>query len=98
MAIKQAEQKEINVEQVVRYLSYTFAKAMQNVRQAPKRTIDPNTKKVVKTDAYLFQTDFCYLIDEIQRGPKCMVQKAISECNELIERVATHNTTDSSEA
>ena len=81
------EQKEINVEQVVRYLSYTFDKATQGMGKA-SRYKDPDTKKIVKTDAYLYQVDFCYLIDEIQNGPKCLIQKAISDCNELIERAA----------
>jgi len=84
---QQKEQKEINIDQVVRYLSYTFEKATQGMGKAI-RYIDPETKKVAKTDAYNFQVDFCYLIDEIQRGPKCLVQKAISDCNNLIEQAA----------
>lgn len=82
------EQKEINIDQVVRYLSYTFDKAIQGMGKAV-RSIDLETKKVTKTDAYNFQVDFCYLIDEIKRGPKCLIQKAISDCNNLIEQAAT---------
>lgn len=87
---EQKEQKEINIEQVVRYLSYTFEKAIQGKGKA-LRYIDSETKKIVKTDVYNFQVDFCYLIDEIQRGPKCLVQKAISDCNNLIEQAANFN-------
>ncbi len=79
------EQKEINIEQVVRYLSYTFDKSTKDIGKA-ERYIDSKPKKIVKTDGYRFQTEFCYLIDEIQRGPKCLIQKAISDCNDLIEQ------------
>jgi hypothetical protein len=88
------EQKEVNIDQVVRYLTYTFDKATQKMGKA-MRYKDPETKSIVKTLAYQYQVDFCYLINEIQMGPKCLIQKAISDCNELIERAAITQTLDS---
>ena len=39
------------------------------------------------TKLYKFQVDFCYLIDEITRGPMYIVPKRIQATNALIGRL-----------
>lgn len=70
------EERKINTEQVVSYLSHAFARAMQNPALRGR-----NHKG---TTLYNYQVDFCYLIDEIQRGPEYILPKVIQDANQLI--------------
>lgn len=74
------ETKSIDVKQVVGYLSHSFADTAEKV-------FGSRAAAVKGTDAYKFQVDFCYVIDEIQRGPTYMLPKEISKANELIARM-----------
>lgn len=79
-------EKRINVEQVVNYLSHAFAKASAKAapkigRAAVRAVVDG---QVETTRLYDYQVEFCYLIDEIQRGPSYIVPKVIQDANQLI--------------
>jgi len=71
------ESREINREQVVKYLNHAFAKAIQPL----------GNKNVKGTELYNHQVDFCYLIDSIQRDPTYIVSKVIADCNTLIDNI-----------
>jgi len=66
----------------VSYLCLAFSKAQHNaVKKAEKKVL--NTKG---STLYDYQVEFCYLIDEIQRGTaiKEKVKKHIEDANSLI--------------
>lgn len=71
--------RSINIDQVVSYLSHSFAETAEEIfgRQRP-----------IKGDVlYNYQVSFCYLTNEIQRGPRYMLPKVISRANDLIARM-----------
>src|SRR5271157_5498709 len=72
------EEKKINVEQVVAYLSHAFIRAQQKATQAIGNRNTRGSK------LYNYQVDFCYMIDEIQRGPVYILPKIIQDANQLI--------------
>ena len=72
-----SEQRDINVHQVTKYLNHAFSKATQGM----------GYKNVKGTELYDHQVNFCYLIDNIHRGPKYMVPKVIAEANTLIDEI-----------
>ena len=80
--------KTIDVEQVVKYLNHTFSRAIE---QAFGRTKAVRTTRLgeplVGTPLYHTQINYCYLIDDIQRGPTYMLPKAISAANEFIAAI-----------
>lgn len=86
---ERVEKRAINVEQVVNYLSHSFAKAAS--KAAPKignraiRTVANGN--VHTTTLYNYQVDFVYLVNEIQRGPMYIVPKLIQDANDLIARL-----------
>ena len=71
------ELKEINRDQVVKYLNHAFAKAVHPL----------GSKNVKSTELHELQTEFAYLIDGIQRSPSYIVSKIITEANRLIESI-----------
>ena len=72
------EEKKINTEQVVAYLSHAFTKASQKIQQS----IGNRNHK--GTNLYRYQVEFCYMVDEIQRGPSYILPKIIQDANQLI--------------
>jgi hypothetical protein len=88
-------EKKINVDQVVSYLSHAFSKAqsraMARIGSKAVRTVKSNGE-VETTTLYDYQVEFCYLIDEIQRGPAYIVPKIIQDANELIARLDQEGT------
>jgi hypothetical protein len=75
------EVKEKDIAQIVRYLSSTFNQATSKLDKAFRgRKAGPN-------EAYIMQTEFAYLINELMQSPKCMQQKYISDCNDFIDQV-----------
>lgn len=72
------EERKINTEQVVSYLSHAFMRAMQ------KSSHQIGNRNHKGTCLYRYQTEFCYLIDEIQRGPEYILPKVIQDANQLI--------------
>lgn len=85
---RQEEQKKINVEQVVSYLNHAFARAQQ------KSVSTIGTRNVQGTKLYDYQVDFCYLIDEIQRGPVYILPKVIQDANQLIINLERETNTE----
>lgn len=71
------ESKQINREQVIKYLNHAFSKATQCF----------GIKNVTGTQLHDHQVDFCYLINNIKLGPSYMVPKVIAECNRLIDGI-----------
>jgi len=72
------EEKKFDVKQVIRYLNHAFSKAT--------RPFGSNNSK--GTELYAIQVEFCYLIDNIEYGPKYIVPKLIAKANELIDSAA----------
>ena len=81
MAEKETVQKEKDVGQIVRYLTSTFNTAIQSLDR-PFRG-----KKSGPNEAYVLQTEFAYLLNELTAGPRCMLQKSIVDCNDFIDQV-----------
>lgn len=80
-----AEEKEIDVKQVTRYLSRAFATATKDLGRAVRFKNDDG--KWETTKLYNLQVSFTYLLDEIQRGPTCLVTHHIAKANSLIDSV-----------
>lgn len=75
--------KEKDVDQVVRYLTTTFNKAKLGLDRAFRgKTVGPN-------EAYVMETEFAYLVNEVMQGPRCLLQKNIALCNDFIDQVVT---------
>ena len=73
--------KEKDVGQIVRYLTATF-------NQATAKMERPNRTKASGANAtYKLQTEFAYLLNEVVQGPRSVLQKNITECNEFIDQV-----------
>jgi hypothetical protein len=72
------EERKINTEQVVSYLSHAFVRAMQ------KAAHSIGNRNHKGTCLYRYQTEFCYLVDEIQRGPEYILPKVIQDANQMI--------------
>lgn len=84
-------EKEINVNDVVKYLSRAFskatAKAADVIGTQAFRMKNKDTNEYETSLLYDYQVEFCYLIDDIQRGPKYIVAKKIQMANELIAEI-----------
>lgn len=74
-------QKEKDVSQIVRYLTTTLNQAMSGMER-PFRG-----KKAGPNEAYIIQTEFAFLLNDVMQGPRCMLQKHIADCNEFIDQV-----------
>lgn len=79
--------KERDVESVVRYLTSTFEKTCRGL----ERPLAAWTIKTgfVANDTYRLQREFAYFLHELTIGPKSVVQRSISDCNNLINEVLT---------
>jgi hypothetical protein len=82
MANEKEAPKERDISQIVRYLTATLNQAVSKLER-PFR----NTKTGQKNEAYIIQTEFAYLLNDVMQGPRCMVQKHIADCNEFIDQV-----------
>lgn len=88
MAQHDRQQKEINTADVVRYLRRAFSRAAEQAAPAiGNKAVRTVNGKVDPTALYHYQVDFCYLIDNIERGPAYIAPKFIQEANELIARL-----------
>lgn len=81
--------KEKDVEQVVRYLTSAFNKATTDLDRAFRGKTSGQNK------AYFLETEFAYLLNEVIQGPRCMLQRNITECNEFIDAVVQELAKDS---
>ena len=81
MMIDKEVPKEKDLGQIVRYLSSTFNQATSRIDRAYRgKTGGPNR-------AYVLQTEFAYLLNEVMQGPRCVLQRSIAECNDFIDQV-----------
>lgn len=83
MAVVQNKEapKEKDINQIVRYLTTTLNRATADLEK-PFRGATTGANK-----AYIIQTEFAYLLNEIMQGPRCMLQKNIVDCNEFLDQV-----------
>lgn len=79
--VRREEKKEINLEQVVTYLTNAFGRASRHL----------GFKNQLGTDLYDHQVEFMYMIDDIKRGPGYIVPKRIAEANQLIDNITKHS-------
>lgn len=87
MAIYDKEGREVrdrDIGQIVRFLTNTFNQATAKLDR-PHR--DPKTGA---NEAYFMQTEFAYLLNELMQAPRCMQQKYIADCNDLIDQAVTY--------
>lgn len=84
-------EREINIQDVTKYLSRAFfkasAKAADSIGSSALRTKNKETGKWETTTMYDYQVDFCYLMDDIRRGPRYISTKSIQLANELIAKL-----------
>jgi hypothetical protein len=86
---EQIAEAEKNVANAVKYLNHSFSVAIQKMGRGAGAVKARNADLSIK-DAdplYYLTTEYAYMIDEVQRGPLCTVQKHISEINEMIAEV-----------
>jgi hypothetical protein len=89
MAVNTARepQKEKDVGQIIRYLTHTFNQATSKMER-PWR----NPKTGIKNQLYDMQREFAYRLNEVGQAPRCLLQKAIAECNDYIDvAISTQN-------
>jgi hypothetical protein len=83
-------EKEINLNDVVKYLNRAFSKAAYNASgnlgKSAVRFRDENGEWETTT-LYDYQVDFAYLINKIQREPTYASRKAIQAANDLIHEL-----------
>lgn len=84
-------EKEINLDDVTKYLSRAFskaaAKAAESIGSRALRTKDKRSGTWETTPMYDYQVEFCYLINNIQHGPRYISTKSIQWANELIAKL-----------
>ena len=83
---RDAGKKEINTAEVVKYLTRSFNRAISSSTLS-NRTARTNATNTTHSPLYLAQVDFCYIIDNIQRGPAYIAPKFIQDANQLIAEV-----------
>jgi len=80
-------EKDINVNDVVKYLNRAFSKAAwqagDKIGKSAVRT-EMSSGAIHTTPLYDYQVNFSYLINTIQRGEKYASRKAIQQANDLI--------------
>lgn len=85
---------EVDVNQTLRYLTGAFARATAGMERA-SRVKDKQTNKFVTNELYDLQVNFCHFINEIERGPKYLVPKTISICNQFIGEIVASRSVQS---
>lgn len=80
---KEGKEKEtvLDIKQIVDFLNHAFRQATQGMGKATR------SKDGVKSQMYVWQTEFSYMIDDITRGPTYIVPKIVTDCNELIAKL-----------
>jgi len=78
---KETKETVLDIKQIVDFLNHAFRQASQGMGKATR------SKDGTKSVLYQAQIDFCYLIDEITRGPTYIVPKIVTDANELIAKL-----------
>lgn len=74
-----------DIAQVVRYLTKTFNTATAKLERA-SRVGKPPTSNT----AYIMQSEFACLLNELMQAPPCVQPKWIADCNEYIDYAMTY--------
>lgn len=80
----QAASPKVDISRVGDFLSRRFREATDNLPRAANTPMGLNT-------AYKLQQEFCYRLDEIQRGPIYLAPKLIQQLNGWIGKLAAGN-------
>lgn len=86
VTVSQQTKPAIDSDRVVRHLNRNFDKAIREMGGKALKDKDGNPNKL-----YLYQVEFAYMIDEIQRGPVYLMPKIIADANELITKIQLEN-------
>jgi len=81
------KEKEVNIGDVVKYLSRAFSKATAKATStigARAHRFKNQNGDWETTPLYDYQVKFCYLINDIERGPRYIATKSIQRANALI--------------
>lgn len=84
----------------VNYLNKAFSQACYKYRQKKSGAVNYirrslsdyqplDENKEYDLTLYDYQQDFAYLIDEIQRGPRCLASLNVKRCNVLVDSLNT---------
>lgn len=82
--------KEKDINQIVRYLTTTFNNVTSKLDRPFRGT------KSGANMAYIIQTEFAYLLNELIQGPRCLLQKNIAVCNDFIDQIVQELAKESS--
>lgn len=82
MMKSKVEEKKIDVDSVVKYLTSAFQRATMNKGRANR---DPKTGA---NEAYKLQSEFAHHLNEITRGPECMLTQNIAKTNEFLDKIS----------
>ena len=74
---RRPERKQIDTNQVVRYLSKVFANATEHLGK----------QAVAGCELHDLQVDFAHYVNDITRGPTYQVSKVIADCNHFIDGI-----------
>jgi hypothetical protein len=78
--------KEKDIGQITRYLTSTFNQVISKLERASRPTKGTSWQGT-PNQAYLITRDFAYLLNELVQGPRCMVQKHITDCNNFLDEL-----------
>lgn len=80
---RKEKEREREIKQTVEQLTTAFNKALTGTERAFRgKNVGPNF-------AYICQTEFAYLVDDIQRGPWCVFDQSVQAANDFIDSVIT---------
>lgn len=71
--------KKIDVDSVLTYLNRTF---QRNIASFARATRDKDGKV---NEAYKLESEFAHLLDDIKRGPDCLLTHNIAKANEFLD-------------
>lgn len=77
-------ENKIDVKLVVSYLTKSFNKINSTL---PKANRDVNNKV---NQTYKNECEFAYLINEIERGPECLITTNIAKANDFLTNLNNH--------
>lgn len=85
MAEAKRSTAEKDIGSIVRYLTNMFNQVTAGLDRAQR--VNHGSNKVLPNKAYEYQTEFAYRLNEVMIGPRSLLQKNITECNEYIDQV-----------
>jgi len=82
-------EKEINIDEVIKYLSHAFVRAVSKSGLRSTRATRSKQRNggFTTTKLYDYQVDFSYIMDNITRAPRYSSTQSIQQANDLIDRL-----------